>query len=230
MISCLIGLPGSGKSTLLSFIGHRAIEGKSINFRGFHIQTTNYARVFTNFPSNGGYKLDFDKLGIADYNNCLMLCDEIQLFADSRNFKSFSDDLKFWFSNHRKFHTDFCYCTQDFEHVDKRIRSLTDRIYVVDMLPFHIIRVRQVIINLNMATLGQKFDYGGFLTTHYFYAPRLYKYNDTFALMKDVDLEPVKLVPWVPAAPDQIGEQITDDKIISYKDNGEIEVVTKNIV
>ena len=107
MISCLIGLPGSGKSTLLSFLAYRAIMHKSINFHGFHVQTTHYDHVFTNFPANGAYKFDFDKLGYVDYRDCCLLCDEIQLFADSRNFKEFGDNLKFWFSNHRKFRTDF---------------------------------------------------------------------------------------------------------------------------
>ena len=89
MISCLIGLPGSGKSTLLSYLAYRAIMHKSINFHGFHVQTTHYDHVFSNFPANGAYKFDFDKLGYVDYKECLMLCDEIQLFADSRNFKEF---------------------------------------------------------------------------------------------------------------------------------------------
>lgn len=228
MISAIIGLPGSGKSTLLSYIGHRAINNKSVNFRGFDICTTTYTKVFTNFPAKGGYKLNFDKLGIANYNHALLLCDEIQLFAESRNFKTFSDDLKFWFSNHRKFHLDFVYCTQDFDHVDKRIRDLTDRIYVVDMMPFHIIRCRRVLTTLKLETLGQVYSFGGFLDTHFFFAPRLYKYNDTFALMIDKQFEPVELIPWDSSKPSEVGSQLTDKgDFISYKENGEIEIIDK---
>lgn len=228
MISAIVGLPGSGKSTLLSYIAHRAINDKSINFRGFDLCTTEYTKVFTNFPAMGGYKLNFEKLGISNYNHAFLCCDEIQLFADSRNFRTFTDDLKFWFSNHRKFHLDFCYATQDFSNVDKRIRDLTDRIYVVDMMPFKIIRVRRVLTSLNMDTLGQKYCFGGFFDTHYFYAPRMYKYNDTYALMINKQFEPVELIPWDDKQPEQIGEQLSaEGDFISYKENGQIVITDK---
>lgn len=198
MISCLIGLPGSGKSTLLSYVAYRAIMHKSINFHGFHVQTTSYDHVFTNFPANGAYKFDFDKLGYVDYKQCLMLCDEIQLFADSRNFKEFGDNLKFWFSNHRKFRTDFIYATQSFDAVDKRIRSLTDRIYYVDQWSFHMIRCREILSYFETKNLSQQFELASGFNTKYFYAPRLYKYNDTYSMIKEVHLDPVQLIPWAP--------------------------------
>ena len=133
MISAIIGLPGVGKSLLCSYLGHRFVEGKTLNFRGFNVQRDCRGdRLYTNYPCSGAYKLDFDKLGIADYKDAFMLCDEIQLFADSRNFKTFGDNLTEWFTTHRKDHIDFVYCTQDFSMVDKRIRAVTDRIYYVD--------------------------------------------------------------------------------------------------
>ena len=198
MISCIIGLPGSGKSTLLSYIAFRAIQHKSINFHGFHVQTTDYEHVFSNFPANGSYKFDFNRLGYVDYRKCLLLCDEIQLFADSRNFRDFGDNLKFWFSNHRKFRTDFIYATQSFDAVDKRIRSLTDRIYYVDKWSFKMIRVREILSYFETKNLSQQFELASGFNTKYFYAPRLYKYNDTYSMIKSVPLYPVKLVPWAP--------------------------------
>ena len=92
MISAIIGLPGVGKSLLCSYLAHRFVEGKSLNFRGFNVQRDSKGdTLYTNFPCFGAYKLDFDKLGIADYKDSFMLCDEIQLFADSRNFKTNQD-------------------------------------------------------------------------------------------------------------------------------------------
>lgn len=197
MVSCIIGLPGSGKSTLLSYLAFSAINGDNINKRCFHISTQkNYDHVFTNFPCSGAYKLDFDKLGHCKYENSMIFCDEIQLFAESRNFRNFSEQLNFWFTNHRKFKTDFCYCTQDFSFVDKKIRCVTDRIYTVDMLPFHIIRVRQILTTLDFNDLSQKYQPSGGLNCSYFFAPRLYKYNDTFALCKEMTFSPTPLVPW----------------------------------
>ena len=197
MVTAIIGLPGSGKSTLLSYLAFSAINGDNVNKRCFHISTCkNYDYVFTNFPCSGAYKLDFDMLGTAKYEKSMIFCDEIQLFAESRNFKNFTDRLNFWFTNHRKFQTDFCYCTQDFSFVDKKIRCVTDRIYIVDMLPFHIIRVRQVLTGLNWSDLSQRYEPSSGLNCSYFFAPRLYKYNDTFALCKEINFMPTPLVPW----------------------------------
>ena len=61
MISLIMGLPGSGKSLLLSYIAFRAVNGKPINFHGFHISALRdyglkkYDYVFTNFPCEGAY-------------------------------------------------------------------------------------------------------------------------------------------------------------------------------
>ena len=80
MISLLFGLPGSGKSTLASFIAYRAINNKSINFRGFHISSIGqlpdfdkYETVYTNFPCIGAYSLDFDTLGYVNYHKTIMI-------------------------------------------------------------------------------------------------------------------------------------------------------------
>ena len=230
MISCIIGLPGSGKSTLLSYIGYRACEGKKVNFHGFHISTAKYQRVFTNFPCSGAFKLDFELLGKADYRNCLILCDEIQLFADSRNFKSFSDDLKFWFSVHRKLGVDFIYATQSFDAVDKRIRSLTDRIYYVDKWSFNMIRCREILTYFSTSDLSQKFELASGFNTAYFYAPRLYKYNDTFNLIKDVSFEPVPLNPWKEVPASDVGTFLTlDGDFATVKDSGAVEVTKMNV-
>ena len=178
MISGIIGLPSSGKSLVLSYIAYRAIKGKSINFHGFNCThfDKQYQRVYTNFPFQGAYQLDFDILGYADYNNCLILVDELQMFADSRNFKNFGDNLKFFFSQHRKFKVDFLYATQSPDTVDKRIRSLTDKLYYIDRTIFNLIRIREIQTFFdihNNLTLSYEFSSG--LNSRYFYAPRLYK-------------------------------------------------------
>lgn len=183
MISAIFGLPGSGKSLCLSYIAYRAVNNKSINFHGFNLSTAKYARVYTNFPFEGAYKLDFETLGRAEYNNCLMLIDEIQLFADSRNFKTFGDNLKYFFSMHRHDKIDIVYASQSFDNVDKRIRSLTDRLYYIDKIAFNLIRVRAILsfFDVSHGNINEGYQYCNGLNTKYFYAPRLYKYNDTWA-------------------------------------------------
>lgn len=178
MVTALIGLPGVGKSLILSYIAHLYTVGKSPNNCKLCVSSQKkYDRLYTNFEFEGAYKLDFDKLGIAYYNNALMLCDEIQLFADSRNFKQFGDNLTYWFSNHRKDHLDFIYCTQDYSFVDKRIRSITDRVYVLERTIFGLLRVREVLSSFDLSTLGQKHVFSA--RSRYYIPPLLYKYNNT---------------------------------------------------
>lgn len=198
MISAIFGLPGSGKSLLLSYISFKAIQGKNINFHGLYLSTAKYARVYTNFPCEGAYKLDFDSLGHCEYSNCLMLIDEIQLFADSRNFKNFGDNLKYFFSMHRHDNIDIVYASQSFDNVDKRIRSLTDRLYYVDKWYFNCIRVRQIqsYFDVSHGSINEGYQYCSGFNTCYFYAPRLYKYNDTWAKIGKPELKPVPSDLW----------------------------------
>lgn len=186
MVSAIFGLPAAGKSLLLSWIAHRAIEGKSINVHGFQCgYFDKYARVYTNFPMEGAYKLDFDLLGIADYNHCLILIDEIQLFADSRNFKNFSENLSNFFTQHRKDHIDLVWCSQSFKNCDLRIRSVTDKLYYVDRAMFNLIRVRAIISYFRVnGDIQEGYEYCNGFNTKYFIPQTLYKYNDTWAKMK----------------------------------------------
>ena len=203
MISLLFGLPGSGKSLLLSYIAYRAVNGKSINFHGFNISTTKYERVYTNFPCEGAYKLDFDLFGVADFRNCLILIDEIQLFADSRNFRNFGDNLKYFFSMHRHFKVDIVACSQSFSSVDCRIRSLTHKLYYIDGVG-KFVRVREIISYFDVyKTIQEGYDYARGFNTKYFFAPRLYKYNDTYATIKDIPLKPAPSEPWAKTTEEQ---------------------------
>ena len=186
MVSAVFGLPGAGKSLLLSWIGHRAIEGKSINVHGFACGFFDkYERVYTNFPLEGAYKLDFDLLGIADYNHCLILIDEIQLFADSRNFKNFSEYLSNFFTQHRKDHIDLIWCSQSFKNCDLRIRSVTDKLYYIDRSWFNLIRVRSINSYFRVnGDIQEGYEYCSGFNTKYFIPQTLYKYCDTWSKMK----------------------------------------------
>ena len=223
MISAIFGLPGSGKSLCLSYIAYRAVNDKSINFHGFHLSSAKYARVYTNFPCEGAYKLDFETLGKAPYSDCLMLIDEIQLFADSRNFKTFGDNLKYFFSMHRHDKIDIVYASQSFDNVDKRIRSLTDRLYYVDKWLFNTIRVRGInsFFDVARGSISEGYQYASGFNTKYFYAPRLYKYNDTWAKIgNDFITQPVPNFQWFSEDQKAIGDTIVDGKILTvYSDN-----------
>lgn len=134
MLELVFGLPGSGKSTYLAYRAKKALKKKS-----------GYDRVYSNFYIKGCYQLDFDTLGKRDYHDCLILIDEISLFADCRNFKNFDKDLVYFFSNHRHYGVDLVICGQNFSDADKKIRNIADRLYYIkrSFLP-HVSAIRHI--------------------------------------------------------------------------------------
>ena len=119
MIIGVFGLPGAGKTTFLASAAQHLLNGKK--FLGLSPSKV----VFTNFYCKGCYKLDFDKLGIYNFSDCNILIDEIMLLADTRNFKTFPESLKRFFSQHRKTLGDghgCLWCSQYYDDCDKKIR------------------------------------------------------------------------------------------------------------
>lgn len=134
MVSGAFGLPGSGKSLWLGSLADRALQGKPLRVGSYSLQSIpgqKYERVYTNFSFPGAYMLDWDTLGLCDYHDCLMLLDEIMMYADSRDFKSFTKEHKFFFSQHRKMRIDFCWTSQLYDDCDKKIRGITQNFYYI---------------------------------------------------------------------------------------------------
>lgn len=223
MMCGLFGLPAVGKTLIASWIANRAIQGKSINTHGFHIAhfDKHYQRVYTNFPVDGAFKLDFEEIGTARHENCLMICDELQLFADSRNFKNFGDELKAFFAEHRKRGIDFIWLSQKPNNVDLRIRDLSDKLYYIDRSIFNIIRVREIIQVFDVATQTTRGEFSSGINSHYFFAPLLYKYCDTRYIINPRDLKEVALIPWgAPSEPARIGTTEHNGKAVDICADG----------
>lgn len=134
MISGAFGLPGAGKSLWLARQAERAMQGKPLRVGGYTLQSEpkhKYARIYTNFSFPGAYQFDWESLGKSNYQDCLFLCDEIMMYADSRDYKSFTKELKWFFSQHRKMHCDFIWCSQMYDDCDKKIRGVTQNFYYI---------------------------------------------------------------------------------------------------
>lgn len=134
MVSGGFGLPGSGKSLWLARQAKRALAGKPLKVGSYSLQSIygmQYERIYTNFEFDGAYKLHFETLGRCAYENSLFLCDEIMMYADSRDFKSFTLELKQFFSQHRKLKCDFIWTSQMYDDCDKKIRGITDKFYYI---------------------------------------------------------------------------------------------------
>lgn len=202
MVNGGFGLPGSGKSLWLADLALKALKGKPLKVGGYSLQSCygqHYDRVYTNFPMDGCYQLDFDTLGKCRYENALFLCDEIMMYADSRDFKSFSKELKLFFSQHRKMHCDFVWTSQMYDDCDKKIRGITDKFYYIR--PSFLPRITEVLpiesffdIKDGQIRSGQEF--GRRINRSYFYRPRLYKHIDSYQIIGS-------LVPTAPPPDDK---------------------------
>ena len=137
MITGVFGLPGAGKSSFLAYLAQRASSGKSIfvGHRPFWALPIGdaypYQRVYSNFPIAGCYELKWEMLGYVDFSHCLILIDEIMHVCDSRDWKNFPEEKKYWFSMSRHYHADLVWCSQSYMDTDVKIRNLTAQLLYI---------------------------------------------------------------------------------------------------
>lgn len=202
MNSGVFGLPGAGKTVFLAKCAMTALQKKPMRVGNNYLHYGNYDNVFTNFYCKGCYKFDFDQLGKVDFRNSLLICDETAIEADSRDFKKFSEQAKFFFhQGNRKAGNCFIWTSQSYDSVDKRIRDLTDNYYYIR--PSRIFSDKMsTILPINPA-----FDIvQGKPTTYYEFAPPLQyghiwlpKYwdlIDTSQYIKSMELSKMVLTTW----------------------------------
>lgn len=124
MIIGYFGLPGSGKTYKM------AVDGLALMKKGYN--------VYSNFPLEGAYKLDYDVLiTIPRFRRpAVLLLDEVQRYANSRDWASMPDELYFIFSQGRKLGLDLFYSAQDSSRVDKTLREVTNYFYDIKFYMF----------------------------------------------------------------------------------------------
>lgn len=121
MVSLYFGLPGCGKTTLLA---KHALK---------YVRSRKYKHVYSNVPLNIPGVIYISNSEIGHYNlvDGVVLIDEASIFADSREFKNFEKDVKDFFLLHRHYGLSIELYCQQWDAVDKRIRSITDRVYYI---------------------------------------------------------------------------------------------------
>lgn len=189
MIYAILGLPRAGKTTTLAAIAQHALNHKKfLNFK------SNYTHVLSTFFCRGCEKLNFDDLPLYNWGGSLILIDEIGLLADSRNFKTFSGDMTYFFKMHGHQEIDVVVCSQTLDF-DKKIRDLIDEYYFLEPWYFGFSLLIPV---------KHRFDESKGMIDTYYRAPRsqwkyirrskYYKYFDSYEL-KELK-EPPKLEVW----------------------------------
>lgn len=202
-VSLFFGLPGCGKTTLLSKFALDAVRsGRYINV---------YTNVGVQIP--GVTVIDNECIGKYELANCLLLIDEATLFADSRAYKEFSKGKLEYFLEHRHRNADIMLFTQQWDGVDRKIRTITDRVYHVKkgkllgnwISSYYRIPYDIIIPDPNKSGNGEKLGeiiqgyckppllYRLFCTKH-IYRPRFYKYFDSWEL-NPLDPLPTKYRP-----------------------------------
>lgn len=120
-VSRYFGLPGCGKTTTLAMLAYKArCSGK-------------YKYIYTNVDLmiDGVTYVPFDVLGKYELRDCLFLVDEAAIFCGDRDYKNFSKEKLKEFMMHRHKDCDIVLFSQEASGVDKKIRSITDRMYYV---------------------------------------------------------------------------------------------------
>ena len=175
MIIEIHGFPGSGKTTVLTMIAQRALQGKST------LWLPPAKKVFTTFPCPGCFKLDFDQLGKYNFHDCLILIDEVSMYADNRNFQKFSDDLKYFFKLHRHYHINLCWASQSSRDADLKIRAVTERCYIIDKyLWFTAIKPILKYHTVRGGSPGERYELAPPADWKWCFRPKWYSYFDSF--------------------------------------------------
>lgn len=137
MISGIFGLPGAGKSTFLAWCVSRALQGKAITvglpgFRTVLAPKKQWKNVYCNFPIKGTAILDPDDLGKYLFEDSLLIIDEIMHYFDNRDWKSFGEDKKYFWSMMRHYGCSAIWCSQSYRDCDLKIRNLTQQFCLIE--------------------------------------------------------------------------------------------------
>lgn len=132
ILSIYFGVPGAGKTTFAAWLTRRDLR------RG--------TPVWSNVPITGAYKLEpKSDIGTFMISEGRVIIDEAGLEYNNRDFKDFSRKSLYFYKYHRHYQLAVDVFSQGFDDMDKKIRTLAQRLYVVkkSFLPFFVYR-RQI--------------------------------------------------------------------------------------
>ena len=200
MITGIFGLPRAGKTTTLAWIAAKANKGKApfvghlLGGRSYIGEFAPYERVYSSFPLPGCFQLQWEMLGKLQYENCLILIDEISHYCDNRDWKNFTPELRYFFTMHGHMKIDFVYCGQHWEQVDKKIQQMTQQLFYIEK--------RGGLTKISPVHTSFKFA-GGTPTMKYYLAPplgcsmiRRKKYYSHFNSFDFKRLPDAPAIPW----------------------------------
>lgn len=194
-VSRYFGLPGCGKTTVLTMLA----------FKG--VKSGKYKHIYTNVENlsvHGVTYVPFELFGLYEFRDCLILVDEAMVECGDRDHKSFGKAKIRAFVMHRHKYSDIVLFSQEPDGIDKKIRSITDRMYYVKKgfftrkwissiykIPYGLVWPTE---NSNGENLGRivmgykKPPFFAVLFAKRIYRPKYYPYFDSW---EDIPLPPI---------------------------------------
>lgn len=171
-LSIYFGVPGSGKTTFAAWLAKKDLK------KG--------RKVWSNVPITGTFQFD-PQTDIGKYMIAggRVIIDEAGIEYNNRNFKKFSDEQNYFYKYHRHYQTDVDIFSQGYDDMDKKLRLLAQRLYVVkkSILPFFIVRkqiAKRVGINEMTKEIIDEYYFVPFGSKHIF-SPFLWKLFNTYS-------------------------------------------------
>lgn len=204
MISRFFGLPGCGKTTLLTKIALSAVS------------SGRYKNVYTNvhIAVPGVTYIEFDFLGRYDIRDACVLIDEAMVHCGDRDYKDFGKDRIWYFVEHRHMSCDVYLFSQEADGVDKKIRSLTDRMYYIKKgvllgrwfssvyyIPYGIVWPDENSNGENLGRIVMGYVKPSLLSRIFaqrVYRPKYYPYFDSWEIDRSLPPLPSSYQPYVP--------------------------------
>ena len=193
MIYGWFGLPRAGKTYLA------VVNALKYQRHGY--------KIFSNIPIQGAYRISFDdiKHGFVLPSKSILFLDEVQLWANSRDWASLDVHLYTYFSQGGKMGVDLFYTCQDSSRVDKTLREVTNYFFWVSHLvpppalsPVYKLGVFQRVLTVDVYTNNVDFSFNRNKIRREFHLlnKRYFKYYDSFYVVHDFVPTSYELPRW----------------------------------
>lgn len=172
MVKLFFGPPGCGKSCHTAYIAYKNHK-KGI-------------KTYCNYPVEGTFLFDPQTdLGKYDMSDCDIIIDEASIEFHARKFKTFGDILIEFFKKNRHYKVrDIYIYSQGWDDIDKVIRILAVRLYVMRRISKHITMYRRISRNYGRIDklTEQIVDGYGYVpfSTRFIWLPKYWNMFDSF--------------------------------------------------
>lgn len=170
VLSIYFGAVGSGKTTIAAALARKDLK--------------HGCKVWSNTPIKGCYEMKKDDLGNVDISDGRIIWDETGIDADNRSFKTnFTFEQVRYLKLHRHYQVAIDCFSQGFDDMDKKLRVLAQKMYIVkkSILPWFVYRKeirRKFAIDENTKQPIDAYEIVPFSRKYYF-APPLWKMFNT---------------------------------------------------